>query len=122
LAAGPESPAAVLGGVGLTLVYEFCHCIRHLNYAPKHPWLLRIKTLHMAHHFHTETGNYGIISFWPDRLFGTLYEDSRTRPRSPTVFNLGYDGWEVVRFPWVARSRGGQVKGTPSAAIEGTES
>ena len=93
-------------GFATTLVYEFCHCIQHLNYHPKNAWLVRIKKLHMAHHFHNETGNFGIISFWPDRLFGTLYEDAGGRARSPTVFNLGYDTAEAERYPWVAeRSR-----------------
>jgi sterol desaturase/sphingolipid hydroxylase (fatty acid hydroxylase superfamily) len=83
-------------------VYEFCHCIHHLNYSPKLRWLQRAKTLHMAHHFHNEAGNYGIISFWPDSLFGTLYEDAASRTRSATVFNLGYDDAAADRYPWVA--------------------
>lgn len=85
-----------------TCVYEFCHCIQHLNFQPKHPWLVRIKKLHMAHHFHNESGNFGIISFWPDQLFGTHYEDMKARPRSRTVYNLGYDSAEAERYPWVA--------------------
>lgn len=98
----PAAFSAAAGGLAATLVYEFCHCIQHLNYQPKNPWLVRIKKLHMAHHFHNETGNFGIISFWPDRLFGTLYEDAGMRGRSPTVFNLGYDAAEAARYPWVA--------------------
>jgi sterol desaturase/sphingolipid hydroxylase (fatty acid hydroxylase superfamily) len=93
---------AVVTGLLFTCFYEFCHCIQHLNYLPKSPWLQRIKRLHMAHHFHNEKGNFGIISFWPDRLFGTFYADPRDRPRSPTVFNLGYDGEDAIRYPWVA--------------------
>ena len=92
---------SLLAGLVITLVYEFCHCCMHLNYTPRQRWLQRAKTLHMAHHFHNESGNYGIISFWPDRLFGTLYEDGASRPRSPTVFNLGYDASAAARFPWV---------------------
>jgi sterol desaturase/sphingolipid hydroxylase (fatty acid hydroxylase superfamily) len=93
---------AVVTGLLFTCFYEFCHCIQHLNYLPKSPWLQKIKRLHMAHHFHNEKGNFGIISFWPDRLFGTFYADPRDRPRSPTVFNLGYDGEDAIRYPWVA--------------------
>jgi sterol desaturase/sphingolipid hydroxylase (fatty acid hydroxylase superfamily) len=93
---------ALFSGFVFTLVYEFCHCCMHLNYAPRQAWLRRAKTLHMAHHFHDETGNYGIISFWPDLLFGTIYEQPSARPRSPTVFNLGYDDAAAARFPWVA--------------------
>ena len=98
----PAAFAAMGAGLAATLVYEYCHCIQHLNFQPKNAWLIRIKTLHMAHHFHNETGNFGIISFWPDRLLGTLYEDKRAKPRSPTVFNLGYDAKEAQRYPWVA--------------------
>jgi sterol desaturase/sphingolipid hydroxylase (fatty acid hydroxylase superfamily) len=85
-----------------TCVYEFCHCVQHLNFQPKHPWLKRIKKLHMAHHFHNENGNYGIISFWVDRVLGTHYEEMTDRPRSRTVFNLGYDEAEAARYPYVA--------------------
>lgn len=85
-----------------TCVYEFCHCIQHLNFQPRSVWLKRIKKLHMAHHFHNENGNYGIISFWPDRLLGTHYEEMTDKPRSPTVFNLGYDDAEAERYPYVA--------------------
>jgi sterol desaturase/sphingolipid hydroxylase (fatty acid hydroxylase superfamily) len=98
----PAAFSAMGAGLAATLVYEYCHCIQHLNFQPKSPWLIRIKTLHMAHHFHNETGNFGIISFWPDRLLGTLYEDKHAKTRSPTVFNLGYDAKEAQRYPWVA--------------------
>ena len=102
----PGALTAAASSMLFTCVYEFCHCIQHLNFQPKSPWLKRIKKLHMAHHFHNENGNFGIISFWPDRLFGTLYEDAGGRARSPTVFNLGYDTAEAERYPWVAeRSR-----------------
>jgi len=88
--------------------YEFCHCVQHLNYTPKSAWLRRIKKHHMAHHFHNETGNFGITLIFVDRLMGTLYEDRATRPRSPNVYDLGYDEAEARRFPWVAeRSRPG---------------
>ncbi len=56
----------------------------------------------MAHHFHNENGNYGIISFWVDDLLGTQYEPGQ-KPRSKTVFNLGYDGAEADRYPWVKK-------------------
>ncbi|HTK35813.1 MAG TPA: sterol desaturase family protein [Caulobacteraceae bacterium] len=102
--AGGWSGAATATASGLltTCAYEFFHCIQHLNYQPKNPWLKRIKKLHMAHHFHDETGNFGIVSFWVDRLAGTAYEEMTERPRSRTVFNLGYDEAEARRFPWVA--------------------
>ena len=83
--------SAFATAVVVTLVYEFCHCMYHLNYTPKAAWLRRGKVLHLAHHYRNETGNFGIISFLPDRLFGTLYSEAAARPQSKTVFNLGYD-------------------------------
>lgn len=110
---------AAASGMLFTCVYEFCHCIQHLNFQPKHPWLIRIKKLHMAHHFHNETGNFGIISFWPDRLFGTQYEEMSEKPRSRTVYNLGYDEAEAARFPWVAAlAQGRPRRGATSAPAE----
>jgi sterol desaturase/sphingolipid hydroxylase (fatty acid hydroxylase superfamily) len=97
---------ALATGLITTCVYEFCHCIQHLNIAPRNEWLKEIKRRHMAHHFHDESGNFGIIAFWPDRLLGTLYDNPSERPRSATVFNLGYDAAEADRYPWVARLSG----------------
>jgi sterol desaturase/sphingolipid hydroxylase (fatty acid hydroxylase superfamily) len=100
---GPSAAlTAAASGLLFTCVYEFCHCIQHLNFQPKSAWLKRIKKLHMAHHFHNENGNFGIISFWPDQLLGTHYEEMAERPRSATVFNLGYDEAEAARYPYVA--------------------
>jgi len=102
--------SAALAAAALALVlfafYEFCHCVQHLNYTPKSAWLRSIKKHHMAHHFHNETGNFGITSNFVDRLLGTNYEDRETRPRSSHVYDLGYDAAEAARYPWVAeRSR-----------------
>ena len=102
--------SAALAAVALALVlfafYEFCHCVQHLNYTPKSAWLRRIKKHHMAHHFHNETGNFGITSTFIDRMVGTHYQDRETRPRSAHIYDLGYDEAEARRYPWVAeRSR-----------------
>jgi len=102
--------SAALAAAALALVlfafYEFCHCVQHLNFTPRSAWLRGIKKHHMAHHFHNETGNFGITSSLVDRLVGTHYEDRETRPRSPHVHDLGYDEAEAARYPWVAeRSR-----------------
>lgn len=94
--------AAFAAGSLITCFYEFCHCVQHLHYMPKSLFLQRIKRLHLAHHFHNETGNYGITSFVCDRLFRTLYEEAKDIPRSSTVFNLGYTPAEAERYPWVA--------------------
>lgn len=94
--------AGLASGLLTTCFYEFCHCIEHLNSQPRSAYLQRIKRLHLAHHFHNETGNFGITSFFCDRLLGTLYLNVRDRPKSPTVFNIGYTADEARRYPWVA--------------------
>ena len=103
-AIGGWGAALATAAVALALFafYEFCHCVQHLNYAPRSAWLRRIKKHHMAHHFHNETGNFGITLTFVDRIMGTAYEDRQTRPRSPHVYDLGYDEAEARRFPWVA--------------------
>ena len=105
-------------GTGLltTCVYEFCHCIQHLNYKPRNRLLQYLKQKHLLHHFHDETGNFGVVSFLPDRLFDTFYADARSRRRSPHVFNLGYDPQEARRFPWVMQRSGGPPRDRPPAA------
>lgn len=98
--------AALSAGLFTTCFYEFCHCIQHLAYEPKSAFLKRIKRLHLAHHFHNETGNFGITSFFWDRALGTFYGHPREVPRSPTVFNLGYADEAAERWPYVARLTG----------------
>lgn len=106
--------AAFAGGLAATLFYEFCHCVQHLNFAPKSPFLQRIKKLHLQHHFHNEQGNYGITNYVWDRLLGTYYATARDLPKSATVFNLGYTEEEALRYPWVAaRSQGTRGDGNP---------
>ncbi|SLN76220.1 sterol desaturase family protein [Oceanibacterium hippocampi] len=103
LIGGPGAAAAAFAsGVFTTCFYEFCHCVQHLRFVPKWQWLMRIKKLHLAHHFHSEKGNYGITNYFWDRVLGTLYNEPKRFPRSATVFNLGYDEEEARRFPWVA--------------------
>lgn len=96
------SAAALAAGLLTTCFYEFCHCIQHLPFSPKNASLRRIKARHLAHHFHSEKGNYGITNFFWDKVLGTYYAEPKKFPRSQTVFNLGYVGEEEVRFPWVA--------------------
>jgi len=105
--------ASIATGLLAMCVYEFCHCIQHLNWRPKSAYLRRIKRLHLNHHFHNETGNFGITSFFIDRWFGTLYEEARQRPASPTTFNLGYDAKAVRAFPWVADLSGAPPRSGP---------
>jgi sterol desaturase/sphingolipid hydroxylase (fatty acid hydroxylase superfamily) len=105
---GPAAAAAALGtGLVTTCVYEFCHCVQHLNYTPRSPFLQRIKRLHLAHHFHNEHGNFGITNFLWDRVFATYHARAKDVARSPTVFNIGYTEGEAARFPWVRRLSNG---------------
>lgn len=97
---------ALAAGMLMTCVYEFVHCIQHLAYKPKHPLLQKMKARHMAHHFHDETGNFGITDFTWDRLFGTYYDRADRPAKSPTVFNLGYDYTVAERYPWVLKQTG----------------
>lgn len=105
---GPGAAASAFGtGIVWTCFYEFCHCIQHLNTTPKSAFLKRIKKLHLAHHFHNEQGNYGITNYFWDRIFKTFYEKPALRPKSPTVFNLGYTDEVAKIYPWVADLSGG---------------
>ena len=109
--------AGFASGLLTTAAYEFCHCIQHLAYTPKHPMLVVMKQRHMAHHFHDETGNFGITNFFWDRLFGTMYAKVSERKKSPTVFNLGYTPDVAEQYPWVAELSGGVATGHPSTRI-----
>jgi len=95
--------AALCAGVVTTCVYEFFHCIEHLGYAPSWGWVREMKKTHMAHHFHNEYGNYGITNFLWDKALGTFYEGAKDKPKSPTVFNLGYDEEVAKKYPYVSR-------------------
>lgn len=118
---GGVGGAAIAFATGLltTCVYEFCHCIQHLSYKPKNKWLAAMKQRHMAHHFHDETGNFGITSYFWDRLFGTFYARVSDRRKSPTVFNLGYTPEVAKVHPHVAELSGGVVTSHPSTRIRG---
>jgi sterol desaturase/sphingolipid hydroxylase (fatty acid hydroxylase superfamily) len=112
---GPISAVAAFAtGLIIICIYEFCHCVQHLNNTPKSKFLQHIKRQHLAHHFYNEKGNFGITSNFCDRLFGTYYAKSKTAPRSSTVFNIGYTADEAVRYPWVERlSNGVRRDGSP---------
>jgi sterol desaturase/sphingolipid hydroxylase (fatty acid hydroxylase superfamily) len=98
----PGAAAAFATALILFSLYEFCHCIQHLPFMPRWHWLRELKRHHLAHHFHSEQGNFGITSFIWDRIFGTLYQRPQEVGKSPTVHNLGYTGREREAFPWVA--------------------
>ena len=99
--------AAFATGLLMTCVYEFVHCIQHLAYKPKWAFVAEMKKRHMAHHFHDETGNFGITNYFWDRLLGTFYDRPDRPLKSPHVFNLGYTPEVAQRYPWVAQLSGG---------------
>ncbi len=104
LIGGPAGGAAAFAtALALFSLYEFCHCIQHLPLTPRYEWLRTLKKHHLAHHFHSEQGNFGITSSIWDRAFGTLYRRPQEVTRSPTVHNLGYAGSEREAYPWVAK-------------------
>jgi sterol desaturase/sphingolipid hydroxylase (fatty acid hydroxylase superfamily) len=98
--------AALCAGLLTTCFYEFCHCVQHLSYKPKAKWLAVMKARHMAHHFHDETGNFGITNFFADKVLGTFYEREDRPVKSETVFNLGYTPEIAKIYPWVAKLTG----------------
>ena len=109
---GPSAAAAaVASGLIVTCFYEFCHCIQHLRFTPASKILMHMKKRHLAHHFHSERGNFGITNFMWDRLFSTYYPDPKNFPESPTTFNLGYTEEEAARYPWVAELSGLNIVG-----------
>jgi sterol desaturase/sphingolipid hydroxylase (fatty acid hydroxylase superfamily) len=108
---------AFAAGLTTTCIYEFIHCIQHLSYTPSSRFLRKLKRDHLAHHFHNENGNFGIVSFTPDRLLGTYYRNARARPKSATVYNLGYDVGEAQLYPWVAERTGAPPRDRPPAAF-----
>lgn len=112
---GGTGAAAIAFATGMitTCVNEFFHCIQHLSYKPRNKWVAAIKQRHMAHHFHDESGNFGITNYWWDQLFGTFYERVGERKKSPTVFNLGYTAEVAEQYPYVSELSGGVATGHP---------
>jgi sterol desaturase/sphingolipid hydroxylase (fatty acid hydroxylase superfamily) len=106
----PGIPAGLAAGFALICIYEYGHCIQHLAYKPRSRYLQRIKHLHLAHHFHNETGNFGITNHIWDHVFGTYYDKPGAVPRSPTARDLGYAGAERERYPWVAQLSEGRAE------------
>lgn len=106
----PGAAMATAVGMLITCYYEFIHCIQHLNHAPDWKVIQRMKQLHVAHHFHSEKGNYGITNYAWDRILGTFYTNAKDQPKSPTVFNLGYTMEEAKKYPWVLEASNGELR------------
>ncbi len=73
-----------------------------------------MKKRHMEHHFHDESGNFGITNFFWDHVFKTYYVKSERPKKSPTVHNLGYTQKVAETYPWVAELSGGLGPDNPS--------
>ena len=108
-----SAAAALACGLLTTCFYEFVHCIQHLAYKPKSKRIAEMKKRHMAHHFHDEDGNFGITTFFWDKVFKTYYDRPERPNKSPTVFNLGYTEEVAKVYPYVSDLSGGVATGHP---------
>lgn len=109
LIGGPVGAAAALSAaLVVTVLNEFVHCVQHLNVLPDWALLQRMKRRHVAHHYHSEQGNFGIADMFWDHVFGTFYATAKDRPKSPTVYNLGYTAEQAERYPWVLQLSNGR--------------
>jgi sterol desaturase/sphingolipid hydroxylase (fatty acid hydroxylase superfamily) len=97
---------ALTGGLSvgslLIIAYEYAHAVCHAAFPADNRYLKAIRTNHVLHHFHSDSGNYGITNNLSDVLFGTRYGEKTLPKRSPTVRNLGYDDEMRRAFPWIA--------------------
>jgi sterol desaturase/sphingolipid hydroxylase (fatty acid hydroxylase superfamily) len=91
-----------VGGLLIT-AYEYAHSVCHSAFPTDNRYLKSIRTNHVLHHFHSESGNYGITNGFSDVLFGTRYDEKSLPQRSQTVRNLGYDEAMREAFPWIAQ-------------------
>ena len=98
----PGALMAFATGCIIFSLYELTHCMQHLPFSPKNRFLREIKRRHLAHHFHSEHGNFGITQNVFDHVFGTFYAQPKDVKRSETVHNLGYTGELKRTYPWVA--------------------
>ncbi len=83
--------------------------------------LADMKRRHMAHHFHDESGNFGITTFFWDKVFGTYYDRPERPVKSATVFNLGYTEEVAEEFPRGGGAEWGRRHGASAAAGKRTE-
>ena len=97
----PGALASIAGFLIMTCYTEFLHAGQHLAFQPKSKFWITIKERHLAHHFHDESGNFGIAEFFWDRVFGTFYAEKADRSRSETARNLGYTDETAKTYPWV---------------------
>jgi len=75
VAASGFASGALLGYTGYMLVHHLSH-----HAEPKPGTLLyRARVRHMAHHYHSTPGNYGVTTGFWDRVFATHLEPRRQR-------------------------------------------
>jgi sterol desaturase/sphingolipid hydroxylase (fatty acid hydroxylase superfamily) len=99
--AGPAgAAAAVATGLWLLVLYEYAHGFVHQVAEPASAYGRMLRRHHMLHHFHNETGNFGVTSPVFDILLGTRYESAKQVARCATARNLGYTAAERARYPW----------------------
>jgi sterol desaturase/sphingolipid hydroxylase (fatty acid hydroxylase superfamily) len=107
---------ALAVGSLLIISYEYAHSVCHAAFPTENPYLKSIRMNHVLHHFHSESGNYGITNNLSDILFGTRYGDKPLPKRSPTVRNLGYDEEMRRAFPWIA-----EIEANANARLENAQ-
>jgi sterol desaturase/sphingolipid hydroxylase (fatty acid hydroxylase superfamily) len=100
----PGAVSAACGGFLALMIYELFHCAAHLPVKFNSAMMQHMRRHHLLHHFHDETGNFGIVTNVFDRIVGTIYDSARGAVPSTTVKNLGYEGEEKSKYPWVERS------------------
>lgn len=101
-----------------TCVYEFFYCTQRLNYKPKTRFVQKLKHKHLLHQSQSKTANMGIVSFLLDKVFRSFFKTTKDCPKSPTMFNLGYDLKEAKRYPKMMELTGPPQKNKPTTALE----
>jgi sterol desaturase/sphingolipid hydroxylase (fatty acid hydroxylase superfamily) len=108
----PGAAAATAGGFLALMFYEFFHLSAHLPWHTSSRILRRMRRYHLLHHYHNESGNYGIVTNVVDRLVASFYRSRGGIAHSDTVRNLGYTASVAKRFPWVAKSIEAERRGS----------
>ena len=69
----PGRAAAFAAGMLCGYVaYDCTHYFAHAPLASRTPWLARVRSAHLAHHFSDSTRSFGVSGDLLDRVFGTL--------------------------------------------------
>lgn len=87
----------------LSLHYEWCHYLAHIDWAPKNRYYRRRIARHRWHHFQNEKMWWGVSTGWGDTVIGTG-PDRDEAPRTDTTHAL-LKGMETGRVVRVRRGR-----------------